>query len=81
MYPLTFPNFLTEQPKYFNRQMRRNEKDLAKFNALPKGTQEKLLGKFLAGNSQARQAFEKYEVQFSLYSSMKISVRFTIGCM
>ena len=51
--------------------MKRNEKDLAKFNALPKSTQEKLLGKFLAGNAEARKAFEKNEVCCHLSFSLK----------
>ena len=51
--------------KFFNvffSQLKRNEKDFSKFNALPKRTQEKILGKFLAGNVEARNAFEKNQV-------------------
>ncbi len=50
------------------RQLRRSEKELEQFNALPKATQEKLLGKFLAGHEDARKAFEKNQVSFMALS-------------
>jgi hypothetical protein len=62
---LLFFNLLFSNLLFSNfSQLKKNEKDFSKFNALPKRTQEKLLGKFLAGNTEARLAFEKNEVNF-----------------